>query len=60
MTHVLYRPESESATNIALDAASAVAAGDPGPALDVLTAVGAGWLLTRGNILCSQSFMIIF
>ena len=60
ITHVLYRPESESATNIALDVALAMAAGDPGYALDVLTAVGAGRFLTRGTILCSQYFILIF
>ena len=60
ITHFLYRPESESATKIALDVALAMAAGDPGYALDVLTAVGAGRFLTRGTILCSQYFILIF
>ena len=53
---MLYRPESETATNVALDVALALAAGDPGYALDVLTALGSGRLLTRGNIICFQIF----
>ena len=57
ITHVLYRPESETATNTALNVALAVTAGDLVYALDVLTAVGAGRFLTRGNIICSQIFL---
>ena len=57
ITHVLYRPESETATNVALDVALALAAGDPGYALDVLTALGSGRYLTRGNIICFQIFL---